>query len=151
MIVDVIIEIPKRTNYKYEINKETGRLVLDRVLSTQYPENYGFIRGTLAADDDALDIFVISDHPIVTLSLVKCQILGVYKCLDHDQEDDKVIGFIQGDEYNHIEIEPMWIRAFLETYKKDFKVLKYLGREEAEKVYEKNKLKFWDPNENRVK
>ena len=89
----VCIEISKNSKMKYELDKETGRLILDRVLftSTHYPANYGFIPKTYAGDFDPLDVLVLCQSEIVPLCLVKCRPIGVIKMIDNDQVDEKVI------------------------------------------------------------
>ena len=90
---------------KYELDKETGRLMLDRVLytSTHYPANYGFIPRTLSEDGDPLDVFVMCSQPIEKMSLVRCYPIGVVKMIDKDAMDEKVICIPFGDpEYNDV-------------------------------------------------
>jgi inorganic pyrophosphatase len=86
-----VIEIPRGSNYKYEIEKETGGLILDRVLEHHYPANYGFIPNTLSEDGDALDIFVYSETPIHPLAKVKLEVVGVIEMVDNGLKDDKLI------------------------------------------------------------
>ena len=69
----VVVEIPKGSIYKYEINKDTGKLALDRVISIPYPENYGYFPNTLAQDGDPLDVFLVSDQPIAPLTEVEIE------------------------------------------------------------------------------
>ena len=87
------IEIPKGSKMKYELDKSTGKLILDRVLytSTHYPQNYGFIPRTYADDYDPLDVLVMCQEPIVPLCLVRCYPIGVVKMVDSDQNDEKII------------------------------------------------------------
>ena len=87
------IEIPKGGKNKYEMDKDTGLLCLDRVLytSTHYPANYGFIPRTYASDNDPLDVLVLCQESIVPMTLVKCYPIGVVKMIDDDQEDEKII------------------------------------------------------------
>jgi len=97
------IEIEKGSKNKYELDKETGLIILDRVLytSTIYPMNYGFIPRTYAGDDDPLDVFVLCSQPIEKASLVRCYPIGVIKMTDRQQEDEKVIAIPFGDpQYN---------------------------------------------------
>ena len=88
-----VIEIPKGVKNKYEMDKETGLLRLDRVLytSTHYPANYGFIPRTYAADNDPLDVLVLCQESIVPMTLVECYPIGVMKMIDDDQVDEKII------------------------------------------------------------
>lgn len=87
------IEIPKGGKNKYEMDKETGLLCLDRVLytSTHYPANYGFIPRTYASDNDPLDVLVLCQESIVPMTLVRCYPIGVVKMIDNEQEDEKII------------------------------------------------------------
>ena len=88
-----IIEIPKNCRAKYELDKESGMLSLDRVLhsSINYPANYGFIPQTYCDDDDPLDILVISQIEIVPMCLVKSKVIGVMRMMDGGEMDDKII------------------------------------------------------------
>ena len=87
------IEIPKGGKNKYEMDKETGLLCLDRVLytSTHYPANYGFIPRTYASDNDPLDVLVLCQETIVPMTLVRCYPIGVVKMIDNQEEDEKII------------------------------------------------------------
>jgi len=87
------IEISKGGKNKYELDKETGLLILDRVLytSTHYPANYGFIPRTLADDDDPLDVLVICQEAIAPMTLVKCYPVGVIKMVDGNSIDEKIV------------------------------------------------------------
>jgi len=93
------IEIPKGGKNKYEMDKETGLLYLDRVLytSTHYPANYGFIPRTYAADNDPLDVLVLCQETIVPMTLVKCYPIGVIKMMDNEEEDEKIIAIPVND------------------------------------------------------
>ena len=88
-----VIEIEKGSKKKYELDKETGMLMLDRVLytSTHYPANYGFIPLTYAGDDDPLDVLVLCSEPIVPMVLVRCYPIGVISMIDQKEVDDKII------------------------------------------------------------
>ncbi len=88
-----VIEIPKGSKNKYELDKETGIMSLDRVLytSTHYPANYGFIPRTFADDDDPLDVLVLCSEPIHPLTLVRCYPIGVISMADNGRADDKII------------------------------------------------------------
>ncbi len=87
------IEIQKGGKNKYELDKETGMLILDRVLytSTHYPANYGFIPRTLAGDGDPLDVLVLCQEEIAPLTLVKCYPIGVIEMVDDASADEKII------------------------------------------------------------
>ena len=88
-----VIEISKGSKNKYELDKETGALILDRILytSTHYPHNYGLIPLTYADDLDPLDVLVISSEPIIPLTLVKCRAIGVLHMIDGGYRDEKII------------------------------------------------------------
>ena len=88
-----VIEIPKGSKVKYEMDKETGLLSLDRILytSTHYPANYGFIPKTYGFDDDPLDVLVLCSEEIVPMTLVRCYPIGVIIMEDQGYKDEKVI------------------------------------------------------------
>jgi len=97
--VDAIIEIPMGTKNKYEVNKETGRITLDRVLysALTYPGEYGFIEDTLSEDGDALDILVISSYPTFPGCVVSARILGYLTVIDNNEHDEKVLAVVDKD------------------------------------------------------
>lgn len=142
------IEIPKNSKMKYELDKETGRLILDRVLytSTHYPANYGFIPKTYADDNDPLDVLVICQAEIVPLCLVKCYPIGVIKMVDGKKIDEKIIAIAAGDPsyncYKDISELPTHmfdeIRHFFTVYKelegKSTYIMDTKGAEEAKKI-----------------
>ena len=100
-----VIEIPKGSSCKYELDKHTGLLKLDRFLytSTHYPANYGFIPRTYADDGDPLDVLVLCGQPIQPLTLVKVTPIGVMRMIDSGALDDKIIAVPVSDPtYNHI-------------------------------------------------
>ena len=88
-----VIEIEKGSKSKYELDKSTGAIILDRVLytSTHYPANYGFIPRTYADDNDPLDVLVLCSEPILPMSLVQCYPIGVFTMLDQGKLDEKII------------------------------------------------------------
>lgn len=96
---EALIEIPKGSKSKYELDKETGLLRLDRVLytSTVYPANYGFIPRTLAADGDPLDVLVLCTDPTYPMTLVTCLPIGVIKMTDNGEQDEKIIAVPEND------------------------------------------------------
>ncbi len=89
----VVIEIEKGSKNKYELDKETGLIILDRILhtSTHYPANYGFIPRTYADDGDPLDVLVLCSQPIAPMTLVRCYPIGVISMVDNGKADDKII------------------------------------------------------------
>src|SRR5690349_11782155 len=105
-VVNAIIEIPKGSRAKYEIDKKTGLLKLDRVLysSVQYPANYGFIPRSLGDDHDPLDILVLSQIDVEPLCIVRAKVIGVMRMVDSGEGDDKIIAVAADDvSVNHIE------------------------------------------------
>ena len=96
---EALIEIPKGCKAKYELDKETGILRLDRVLytSTVYPANYGFIPRTLADDGDPLDVLVLCSDPVYPMTLVTCVPIGVIKMTDNGEHDEKIIAVPEKD------------------------------------------------------
>ena len=94
-----VVEISKGSKKKYELDKETGLIVLDRILytSTHYPANYGFIPRTYGDDKDPLDVLVLCSEPLEPLTLVKCYPIGVMKNLDNGMGDEKIIAIPYND------------------------------------------------------
>lgn len=122
-----VIEIPKGYKQKYELDKETGLLILDRILytSTHYPANYGFIPRTLSDDGDPLDVLVLCSESLEPLSMVRCYPIGVITMLDNGANDEKIIAIPVGDptynNYKDITKLPVHIfdemRHFFSVYK----------------------------------
>ena len=98
-IVNGIIEIPKNTRAKYELDKESGLLLMDRVIfsSMYYPANYGFIPQTYCDDKDPLDILVLSQINIVPMCIVSSKVIGVMHMMDDGERDDKIIAVAEND------------------------------------------------------
>jgi inorganic pyrophosphatase len=88
-----VIEIPKGSKIKYELDKETGFMKLDRILhtSTHYPANYGLIPRTYADDEDPLDVLVLCSEALMPMTLVRCYPIGVIRMIDSGRHDDKII------------------------------------------------------------
>ena len=140
-----VIEIEKGSKKKYELDKQTGLIILDRILytSTHYPANYGFIPRTLADDGDPLDVLVLCNEPIDPLVLVQCYPIGVITMLDNGKNDEKIIAIPFEDPtynaYRGIEALPSHIfeemRHFFTVYKalehKDTAVNEISHRESA--------------------
>ena len=151
-IVTGIIEIPTATRAKYELNKETGRLRLDRVIysSMYYSANYGFIPQTYCEDHDPLDILVLSQIDIRSLCEVNAKVIGVMRMVDQGEADDKIIAVAADDmsvsHINDISELPahqlLELRNFFEDYKKlEHKAVvveDFLGREEAIEIVNKS-------------
>ena len=146
-----VIEIPKGCKNKYELDKETGLLRLDRVLytSTHYPANYGFIPRTYAEDNDPLDVLVLCQESISSLTLVDCYPIGMLKMVDDNERDEKIIAIPVKDPsmcmYEDILDIPAHIFAeishFFEVYKilenKKTAIKEIDGREAAIECIEK--------------
>ena len=143
-----VIEIEKGSKKKYELDKETGHLILDRILytSTHYPTNYGLIPRTYADDNDPLDVLVLSSEVIQPLSLVRCYPIGMIRMVDGESADEKIIALPMHDpsmnSYRDISNLPRHLldefSHFFEVYKalenKMTKVTEMCGREEAVSV-----------------
>lgn len=127
-LVNAVIEIPQGSRAKYEIDKESGMLRLDRVIysSFYYPCNYGFIPQTYGGDKDPLDILVITSLPVQALCLMEARVVGVMQMVDSGDADDKIIAVAAQDpsvnHYHNIEELPKHffdeLRHFFEEYKK---------------------------------
>jgi inorganic pyrophosphatase len=127
-IVNAIIEIPQGSRCKYEIDKASGLLKLDRVIysSFYYPCNYGFIPQTYGDDKDPLDILVLTSLPVQAMCLMEAKVIGVMQMVDNGDSDDKIIAVANTDpsvnHYNNIEELPKHffdeLRHFFEEYKK---------------------------------
>lgn len=143
-----VIEIPKGSKVKYELDKETGLLRVDRVLysSVIYPANYGFIPQTLGDDHDPLDVLVLMQEAVAPLSILRVRPIGVMIMVDQGENDEKIICVHLDDpEYRAIrhinELQPhrmVEVQRFFEDYKrleqKDVKVEEFLGPEEAQQA-----------------
>ncbi|MFY0592843.1 inorganic diphosphatase [Roseivirga sp.] len=150
--VNAIIEIPKNNRAKYELDKESGLLKMDRVIysSMYYPHNYGFIPKTYCDDDDPLDILVISQIPIVSMCIVEAKIIGVMRMLDQGEADDKIIAVAEHDKsVSHIDnIEELpehtlnELRNFFEDYKKlenkEVVVERFQNKKLAQEIFQKS-------------
>jgi inorganic pyrophosphatase len=148
---DVIIEIPKGQRNKYEMDHETGRIRLDRMLftSTRYPSDYGFIEDTLAGDGDPLDALVLLDEPTFPGCVIHCRAIGMFRMADENGADDKVLCVAATDpRMAHLtdigdvsDFERLEIQHFFEVYKalepgKDVQGFSWAGRAAAEKEIE---------------
>lgn len=143
-----VIEIPSGSKKKYELDKATGRLRLDRILytSTQYPANYGFIPRTYAADGDPLDVLVICSESLDPLVEVECYPIGAVRMVDEQQNDDKVIAIpLRDPTWNYYQdldqLPPHILREivnFFEVYKtlehKSTTLCSQLGRQAAMEI-----------------
>ena len=147
-----VIEISKGDKNKYELDKETGMLKLDRVLftSTHYPSNYGFIPRTFADDGDPLDVLVLCSETILPMTLVECKPIGMLNMIDGDSHDEKIIAVPLNDPnyntYSDIKDLPKHvfdeIRHFFSVYKslengKETSVAEVSGVEKAKETIKK--------------
>lgn len=147
-----VVEISKGSKKKYELDKETGMIILDRILytSTHYPANYGFIPRTYGDDGDPLDVLILCAEPIEPLSLVRTYPIGVISMIDNGKCDEKIIAIPFNDPnynmYTGIEQLPAHIfeemKHFFQVYKnlehKETAVDEISGREEALKIIEQS-------------
>ena len=152
--VNALIEIPYGSNIKYEVDKESGAVVVDRILysAMYYPANYGFVPNTLADDGDPADILVINENPFQAGSVIACRLIGVLVMEDEAGMDEKLVAVPVSkidpnyDDINSLEDLPQAtlnkIKNFFETYKllepnKWVKVKDFKGKDEAEKILQK--------------
>ena len=153
MEFDVTIEIPKGQRNKYEIDHVTGRVRLDRMLftSTRYPDDYGYIDGTLGDDGDPLDALVLLDEPTFPGCLIRCRALGMFRMRDEAGGDDKVLCVPASDQrwasrrdiddVSHF--HKLEVQHFFEVYKelepgKSVEGAHWEGRREAEAEIERS-------------
>lgn len=159
-IVPAIIEVPKGSQIKYELDKKSGLVKVDRILysSVHYPANYGFIPQTYCADNDPLDVLVLGQESVAPLCIMRARPIGVMKMIDAGVADDKIIAIHEDDPqyncYHHIDDLPphtlKTLQRFFEDYKilenKEVKIESFLGPKEAMAIlkkalelYQKNK------------
>ncbi len=150
--VNAIIEIPKGSKAKYEIDKESGLMKLDRILfsSVMYPANYGFIPQTYCDDHDPLDILVICSADVYPMTMVEATVIGVMHMIDNGEQDDKIIAVATNDmSVNYIkdisELPPHTMKEivrFFQDYKalekKNVTVEQLLDKSYAYKVIEES-------------
>lgn len=134
-MVNALIEIPQGSRTKYEIDKETGLLKLDRVIysSFHYPVNYGFIPQTLGHDGDPLDILILCSQPIQALCLVQATVIGNMQMIDSGEKDDKIIAVATKDpSVNHITSIAELPRHFISELKNYFEHYKVLENKQVQ-------------------
>jgi len=155
-IVNAIIEIPKGSQAKYELDKKSGLLKLDRVLfsSVFYPANYGFIPRTLSDDRDPLDILVMCSVDVDPFCIIEAKVIGVMEMIDNMEKDEKIIAVAKNDiSVNHIDdlkdLPPhttVQLQRFFEDYKKlehkNVVVEKIVGKEEAFKIISESLVRY---------
>ncbi|MDD6056099.1 MAG: inorganic diphosphatase [Helicobacter sp.] len=152
--LNVVIEIPYGSNIKYELDKESGAVVVDRVMYSAmfYPANYGFIPNTLSDDGDPADVLVLNEYPLQAGSVIKARLIGVLIMEDESGMDEKLLAVPISKidpRYDNIKslddlpkITLDRIKNFFETYKmlepnKWVKVKEYKNLEEATKILDK--------------
>lgn len=151
--LNAVIEIPYGSNIKYELDKESGAVVVDRVMYSAmfYPANYGFIPNTLADDGDPIDILVLNEYPIQAGAVIPCRLLGVLIMEDESGMDEKLLAVPTSKiDPRYEEIQTLQdlpkasldkIKNFFETYKilepnKWVKVKEFAGLEKAKEILE---------------
>lgn len=157
-----VIEISKGSKKKYELDKETGLIILDRILytSTHYPANYGFIPRTYAGDEDPLDVLVLCSEDLQPMSLVRCYPVGVVRMIDNNAKDDKIIAIPFKDPnwntYEKIEDLPPHLSEEIEHFFQVYKNLEHkkttnievLGKDKAIEII-KDSIENYEKKYNR--
>lgn len=152
-VMNVIIEIPKFSKNKYEIDKETGLIALDRVMHTSqdYPFDYGFVPQTLFDDGDALDVVVLTTYPLAPGILVKVRPVAIMEMVDGGERDDKVVAVpVDDPRFSDVkdlgDVNKHFVKEmthFFETYKKVqnkvVEVGKWYGKAEAEAAFTRSR------------
>lgn len=162
-VLPAIIEVPKGSQIKYELDKKSGLLKVDRILysAVHYPANYGFIPQTYGDDNDPLDILVLSQFATQPLCIMRARPIGVMKMIDSGEADDKIIAIHEDDPlyncYTHIDQLPPHTLKTLQRFFEDYKVLEqkevriedFLGPkeamdliEQARRLYEEKKFEL---------
>ncbi len=157
MEFEVVIEIPQGNRNKYEMDHETGRIRLDRMLftSTRYPADYGFIEGTLGDDGDPLDALVLLQEPTFPGCVILCRAIGMYRMRDEKGGDDKVLCVPARDprvehirDIHHVpEFDRLEIQHFFAVYKalepgKSVEGAEWTGRAAAEAEIENSRKRL---------
>jgi inorganic pyrophosphatase len=159
LFVRSIIEIPKGSKGKYELDKESGLLRLDRVLfsSVHYPANYGFIPQTYSDDHDPLDILVICSIDVFPMSIIEAKVIGAMEMVDGEERDDKIIAVARNDmSVNYLndisELAPhvlVELKRFFEDYKqlehKNVTVEQFLSKDKAYEIVTES-MKLYNEN-----
>jgi inorganic pyrophosphatase len=156
--VNALIEIPSGSKAKYEIDKESGLIKLDRVIfaSMYYPLNYGFIPQTMGEDKDPLDIVVLTQVSVVPLCIIPSKVIGVMQMVDRGEADDKIIAVAENDpSVNHINDVtdlPAHLREELRHFFENYKTLEnkmvvvdeFLPRKEAFRIIQNSRVFYED-------
>jgi inorganic pyrophosphatase len=128
-VFPVVIEVPQGDKNKYELDKRTGMLRVDRVLysAVHYPANYGFVPRTYAEDDDPLDVLVLGQEPVVPLAIVQARAIGGFRMRDEHGDDLKIIAVHVNDpavsDYTSIDELPRHVMTEILRFFEDYKVL----------------------------
>lgn len=144
-IINAVIEVPRGSKVKYELDKASGLLRVDRILysAVHYPANYGFIPQSYCDDNDPLDILVLGQECVLPMSLLRAKPIGVMKMIDQGEADDKIIAVHVDDpeyaQYESIDELPQHILKTLKRFFEDYKILEnkevkieaFLGPKEA--------------------
>ncbi len=155
-IFQAVIEIPKGSKIKYELDKQTGLIRVDRVLysSVIYPANYGFIPQTLGDDDDPLDVLVLMQEQVAPLSILRARPIGLMEMVDQGQSDEKIICIHVDDPafngFYHIWELPdhtlRELKRFFQDYKKledkEVRVENFLGPDKARAVVNRSRVLY---------
>ena len=161
---NVVIEIPKGSKVKYELDKPSGMLKVDRVLysSVHYPANYGFLPRSYCGDGDPLDVLVLGNEPVQPLSMMRARAVGVMRMSDQGEQDDKVVAVHLHDpafnEYRDLEELPSHTMLEMERFFQDYKTLerkgveieKIAGHQEAARIV-REALELYQVEENRLR
>ena len=156
----VLIESPKFSKNKYEIDKDTGMIALDRVMHTaqDYPFDYGFVPQTLFDDGDALDVVLLTTHPLAPGILVKARPVAIMEMVDGGERDDKVLAVPVDDPrfdevHDLADVNKHFIKEmthFFETYKKvqnkEVSIGQWQGATEAKAAFEKGQAMYAEGN-----
>lgn len=157
--VPAVIEIPRGSHLKYEVDKPTGLLRLDRVLysAVHYPANYGFIPRTLGEDHDPLDVLVLMQEPVEPLTIVRARAIGGLHMSDDMGGDDKIIAVCIDDpaysHYERLDQVPTHVSRELDRFFRDYKILEdksvdvdeFYGRAHALEVIKKAVVAYVKP------
>ena len=156
-VIPAIIEVPKGSQIKYELDKRSGLVRVDRILysAVHYPANYGFIPQTYCADNDPLDILVLGQESVTPLCIMRARPIGVMKMIDGGVADDKIIAIHEDDPqyncYHHIDDLPphtlKTLRRFFEDYKilenKEVRIESFLGPDRAAEIIQQAADFYW--------
>ena len=157
LVFDVLVEIPAGSRNKYEVDHETGKIRLDRMLftSTRYPWDYGYVENTLGLDGDPLDALVMLDEPTFPGCIVSCRVIGMFRMNDEAGGDDKLLcvpaGAVRKSHLKDItdvpEFDRLEIKHFFEVYKdlepgKSVEGAMWVGREQAEAEIRESYTRF---------